>query len=67
MSNCLRSNPNRIARTTVMSEAAFPEADEILRLTHAGVNFLEIEGQPYRFVRRFTYIASHGAIVFASE
>ena len=42
-------------------------ADEILRLTHAGINFLEIEGQPYRFVRRFTHIASHGAIVFAPE
>ncbi|SIT43930.1 conserved hypothetical protein [Paraburkholderia piptadeniae] len=42
-------------------------ADEILRLTRAGINFLEIDGQPYRFVRRFTHIASRGATAFAPE
>ncbi|WP_235850753.1 hypothetical protein [Paraburkholderia piptadeniae] len=41
-------------------------ADEILRLTHAGINFLEIDGPPYRFVRSFRHIDSRGAIVFAS-
>jgi hypothetical protein len=40
-------------------------ADEILRLTHAGINFLEIDGQPYRFVRSFTHIDGRGATVFA--
>jgi hypothetical protein len=40
-------------------------ADEILRLTHAGINFLEIDGQPYRFVRTFTHIDGRGATVFA--
>jgi hypothetical protein len=41
------------------------QAEEILRLTHAGINFLEIEGQPYRFVRSFTHIDGRGATVFA--
>ncbi|BCG03002.1 hypothetical protein PPGU19_075700 (plasmid) [Paraburkholderia sp. PGU19] len=40
-------------------------ADEILQLTHVGINHLEIDGQAYRFVRSFAHIARHGAVVFA--
>ncbi|CAE6685587.1 hypothetical protein R69927_00024 [Paraburkholderia domus] len=40
-------------------------ADEILELTHAGVNRIAIGGQTYRFVRSFTHIADVGAVIFA--
>jgi hypothetical protein len=40
-------------------------ADEILELTHAGVNRITVGGQTYRFVRSFTHIADVGAVIFA--
>jgi hypothetical protein len=40
-------------------------ADEILELTHAGVNRITIGDQTYRFTRSFTHIADDGAVVFA--
>jgi hypothetical protein len=39
-------------------------ADEILELTRAGVNRLEVGDQVYRFVRSFTHVAGVGAVVF---
>lgn len=40
-------------------------ADEILELTHAGLNRITVGGQTYRFVRSFTHIADVGAVIFA--
>lgn len=40
------------------------EVDEILRLTHVGMNQLEIEGQQYRFVRSSMRIARRSVVVF---
>jgi hypothetical protein len=40
-------------------------AEEILQCTHAGINCLEIDGQPYRFIRSFANVARHGVVVFA--
>jgi hypothetical protein len=40
-------------------------AEKILGLTHAGVNYLEIDERPYRFTRSFMHLARHGAVVFA--
>jgi hypothetical protein len=39
---------------------------EILGATQAGLNSLSIDGQTYRFVRTFTQVAQHGAIVFSA-
>lgn len=39
---------------------------EILEATRAGLNSLSIDGQTYRFVRTFTQVAQHGAIVFSA-
>ena len=39
-------------------------ADEILELTQAGVNRIEVGDQVYRFVRSFTHVAGVGAVVF---
>ncbi|SAK90654.1 hypothetical protein AWB82_06385 [Caballeronia glebae] len=39
--------------------------DEILRLTHVGTNDCAIDGQAYRFVRSFTKIGRHNAVIFA--
>lgn len=39
-------------------------ADEILELTHAGINRIAVGDQTYRFVRSFTHIADVGAVVF---
>ncbi|MFL9906872.1 hypothetical protein [Paraburkholderia sp. RL17-337-BIB-A] len=38
--------------------------DEILQLTAAGANRIEIGDQAYRFIRSFTHIADCGAVVF---
>jgi hypothetical protein len=38
--------------------------DEMLELTAAGVNQITIGDQTYRFIRSFTHIADHGAVVF---
>lgn len=40
-------------------------AEEILQLTHAGVNSVDIDGQSYRFTRSFTHISHHGGVVFS--
>ncbi|WP_322041936.1 hypothetical protein [Paraburkholderia sp. J67] len=39
---------------------------EILEATQPGLNSLSIDGQTYRFVRTFTQVAEHGAIVFSA-
>lgn len=40
-------------------------ADEILELTHAGLNRITLGDQTYRFVRSFTHIADVGAVIFS--
>ncbi|CAL8473627.1 hypothetical protein [Caballeronia sp. S22] len=39
-------------------------ADEIVDLTHAGVNRIEVDGQVYRFIRRFAHISRRAVVVF---
>jgi hypothetical protein len=39
-------------------------ADEILKLTQAGVNRIVVGDQTYRFVRSFTHVADVGAVIF---
>lgn len=41
-------------------------ANEILNVTEAGMNRVEIEGKTYRFFRSFTHVEEVAAIVFAS-
>ena len=52
---------NPLARQGTIAAAV---ADEILELTRAGVNRIELEDQVYRFVRSFTHVAGVGAVVF---
>jgi hypothetical protein len=40
-------------------------ADEILELTEAGANLINVGDQTYGFIRSFTHIARCGAVVFA--
>lgn len=44
---------------------AMDVADEILELTHAGLNRISVGGQTYRFVRSFTHVEGVGAVIFA--
>ncbi|TAM00776.1 MAG: hypothetical protein EPN70_21305 [Paraburkholderia sp.] len=37
----------------------------ILEATRSGSNELSIDGQTYRFIRTFTQVAEHGAVVFS--
>lgn len=37
-----------------------------LGVTNSGFNILNIGGQTYRFVRTFTQLADHGAVVFTA-
>lgn len=39
---------------------------DILEATQPGLNSLSIDGQTYRFVRTFTQVGEHGAIVFTA-
>ncbi len=41
-------------------------ANEILDLTRAGTNLIEIESRTYRFFRSFTHVDEVAAVVFAS-
>jgi hypothetical protein len=41
-------------------------ANEILNVTEAGANLLEIEGKSYRFFRSFTHMEGVAAVVFTS-
>jgi hypothetical protein len=41
-------------------------AGEILELTVSGLNEVVVNGEPYRFMRTFTQVGGHGAVVFAS-
>lgn len=41
-------------------------ANEILNVTEAGINRLEIEGKTYRFFRSFTHLDDVAAVVFSS-
>lgn len=41
-------------------------ANEILSVTEAGINRIEIEGKTYRFFRSFTHLEEVAAVVFAS-
>ena len=41
-------------------------ADEILELTRAGVNRVEVGDLVYRFVRSFTHVSGVGAVVFGA-
>jgi hypothetical protein len=41
-------------------------ANEILNVTEAGVNLIEIEGKTYRFFRSFTHIDEVAVVVFSS-
>jgi nucleoside-diphosphate-sugar epimerase len=41
-------------------------ANEMLNVTDAGMNLLEIEGKTYRFFRSFTHVDNVAAVVFSS-
>lgn len=41
-------------------------ASAVLGLTSSGFNELTIGGQTYRFVRAFTEVSHHGAVVFSA-
>ena len=41
-------------------------ADAILLSTNPGVNLVKIDNQPYRFIRSFTPIDGHDAVVFSA-
>lgn len=41
-------------------------ADAILEVTVSGFNEVDINGELYRFMRTFTQVGGHGAVVFAS-
>lgn len=42
-------------------------ATEILNVTDAGLNLIEIEGKTYRFFRSFTHLEGVAAVVFVSN